>query len=54
MHVFVARGAADLEGAGRLSEGDAARLVDAGRPLLTASADDAASGTTEVLIWVTA
>ena len=29
-HVFVAVGAADLEGGGPLAEGDAARLTDAG------------------------
>jgi redox-sensitive bicupin YhaK (pirin superfamily) len=49
VHVFVAAGAVDLEGAGALAEGDAARLVDAGTPALTARADH-----TEVLIWVTA
>jgi redox-sensitive bicupin YhaK (pirin superfamily) len=48
-HVFVAIGAVELEGAGKLSEGDAARLVDAGTPALTAGPDGA-----EVLIWVTA
>jgi quercetin 2,3-dioxygenase len=49
VHVFVARGSADLEGAGALAEGDAVRLVDAGSPALT-SGDDGA----EVLVWVTA
>jgi redox-sensitive bicupin YhaK (pirin superfamily) len=49
VHLFVAAGAVDLEGAGPLVAGDAARLVDAGTPTLT-SASDAA----EVLIWVTA
>ena len=48
-HVFVARGAADLEGAGRLEEGDAARLTAAGELGLTA-ADDGA----EILVWTTA
>ena len=48
-HLFVARGAADLEGAGHLSEGDAARLTAAGSPTLTAGAAGA-----EVLLWVTA
>jgi hypothetical protein len=49
VHVFVAVGAADLEGAGVLAVGDAARLVDAGPLRLTAREDH-----TEVLIWVTA
>jgi hypothetical protein len=49
VHVFVAIGDADLEGAGPLAEGDAARLVDAGSPTLTAGERGA-----EVLIWVTA
>ena len=48
-HVFVAIGSAELEGAGPLLEGDAARLADAGTPTLTAGSDGA-----EVLIWVTA
>ena len=45
LHVFVARGSADLEGAGRLDEGDAARLTDDGAALLTAL------GPAEVLVW---
>ena len=49
VHVTVARGAVDLDGAGRLATGDAARLVDAGAPTLTAAADGA-----EVVIWETA
>jgi quercetin 2,3-dioxygenase len=49
VHLFVAIGAADLEGAGPLAEGDAARLTDAGTPTLTAGPAGA-----EVLIWVTA
>lgn len=48
VHVFVATGAATLDGA-PLATGDAARLTDAGTPLLTAGADGA-----EVLIWATA
>jgi redox-sensitive bicupin YhaK (pirin superfamily) len=48
VHVFVARGTVDLEGAGRLAEGDAVRLTAAGSPRLTAGADGA-----EVLIWET-
>lgn len=47
VHLFVAKGAATLEGAGRLDRGDAARLTAAGSPRLTA---DAATGA-EVLIW---
>jgi quercetin 2,3-dioxygenase len=49
VHLFVARGAVELEGAGRLVEGDAARRTGAGAPVLTA---DATSGA-EVLIWET-
>ena len=45
VHLFVARGAVDLEGAGPLGEGDAVRLTGAGGRTLTAL-DDA-----EVLIW---
>ena len=50
VHLYVARGAADLAGAGHLATGDAARLTDAGAPVLTA---DAAEGA-EVLVWETA
>ena len=46
VHVFVARGAADLEGVGSLVEGDAARLTGAGALRLQAGPDGA-----EVLIW---
>ena len=46
VHVFLAVGAADLEGAGRLSEGDAVRLTSAGGPRLTA-----VGGRTEILVW---
>jgi quercetin 2,3-dioxygenase len=45
LHVFLARGAADLEGAGRLDEGDAARFTAEGGPTLTASTP------AEVLVW---
>jgi hypothetical protein len=45
-HVYVARGAADLEAAGTLHKGDAVRLTAAGAPILTAGAEGA-----EVLIW---
>lgn len=48
-HLFVAVGDADLEGAGALTEGDAARLTGAGSPRLTAGPAGA-----EVLVWVTA
>ncbi len=46
-HVFVAKGAVDLEGAGPLAGGDAVRLTAAGTPRITAA--DAAGA--EVLIW---
>ncbi len=49
-HVYVARGAATLEGAGRLETGDAARLTAAGAPELTADDERGA----EILIWETA
>jgi quercetin 2,3-dioxygenase len=45
-HLFVARGAASLEGAGALDSGDAVRLTRAGTPSLTAGAAGA-----EVLVW---
>jgi len=48
-HVFVAVGAASLDGAGDLSAGDAARLTDAGSRALTGS-----EGGAEVLVWATA
>lgn len=44
-HVFVARGAVELDGAGPLSEGDAVRLTGVGGQALTAAGD------AEVLIW---
>lgn len=44
LHVFVTRGAVDLEGAGRLEQGDAARLTDGGQRV-TALTD------AEILIW---
>jgi hypothetical protein len=49
VHLFVAVGAADLEGGGALVAGDAVRLTAAGEPRLTAGDDGA-----EVLIWATA
>ena len=45
LHVFVARGAVMLEGAGELSEGDAVRLTDSGGQRVTATAPS------EVLVW---
>jgi quercetin 2,3-dioxygenase len=48
-HLFVAAGDVDLQDAGALGEGDAARLVSAGAVSLTAGRTGA-----EVLIWVTA
>ncbi|BBY23346.1 putative quercetin 2,3-dioxygenase [Mycobacterium stomatepiae] len=45
LHFFVPRGRLTLEGAGELSEGDAARLADADGPRLTATEP------TELLIW---
>jgi quercetin 2,3-dioxygenase len=49
VHLFVAAGSVDLQGAGALAEGDAARLVRAGTRTLTAGTVGA-----ELLIWVTA
>jgi redox-sensitive bicupin YhaK (pirin superfamily) len=46
-HLYIAKGAAELEEAGRLAAGDAVRLTAVGSPRLTA---DAATGA-EVLIW---
>ena len=46
-HVFVAKGAAELEEAGHLAAGDAVRLTAAGARRLTADAGQGA----EVLIW---
>jgi redox-sensitive bicupin YhaK (pirin superfamily) len=48
VHVFVARGGAELDGAGHLDTGDAVRLTDAGARTLTVGADGA-----EVTIWET-
>jgi redox-sensitive bicupin YhaK (pirin superfamily) len=46
VHLFVARGSADLQEAGELREGDAVRLTAAGAPSLTAGPEGA-----EVLVW---
>lgn len=48
VHLFVAKGAAALEGAGQLEEGDAVRLTGAGARRLSAGPEGA-----EVLIWET-
>ncbi|GAB2818035.1 pirin-like bicupin family protein [Actinocorallia aurea] len=45
LHLFVARGGVELEGAGALHEGDAVRLTATGGQRVTASADS------EVLVW---
>jgi len=45
VHLFVARGAVDLEGTGRLNEGDAARITAAEGEMVTATGD------AEVLVW---
>jgi quercetin 2,3-dioxygenase len=49
VHLFVATGSVDLQDAGVLAEGDAARLVLAGTRTLTAGPTGA-----EILVWVTA
>jgi redox-sensitive bicupin YhaK (pirin superfamily) len=49
VHVFVARGSAELDGAGALAEGDAVRLTQGGERRLTGR-----DGGAEVLIWATA
>ena len=49
VHVFVADGGGDLDGAGDLGTGDAARLTEAGARRFTAGPDGA-----EVLVWATA
>jgi quercetin 2,3-dioxygenase len=46
-HLYIAKGTAELEGAGPLAGGDAVRLTAAGSPLLTA---DSVTGT-ELLLW---
>ncbi len=49
VHLFVAKGRADLEGAGALETGDAVRLTAAGARRVTAAPPAGA----EVLIWET-
>ena len=46
LHLFVANGAADLEGAGALAEGDAVRFTATGGQRVTAAAAGA-----EILVW---
>ncbi|MGH3933884.1 MAG: pirin family protein [Pseudonocardiaceae bacterium] len=46
VHLFVARGAVDLEGTGSLGTGDAARMTTVGGQRVTAGTDGA-----EVLVW---
>jgi quercetin 2,3-dioxygenase len=48
VHLFVARGGADVDGVGQLGAGDAVRLTDAGARQLTAGDDGA-----EVTVWET-
>jgi redox-sensitive bicupin YhaK (pirin superfamily) len=45
VHLYIARGAVDLEGAGRLGTGDAARITAAEGQRVTAAGD------AEVLVW---
>ncbi len=47
VHLYVAKGGVELEGAGALGAGDAGRLTRAGARLLTAGSDVGA----EVLVW---
>ena len=49
VHVFIAKGSAELEGAGELKTGDAVRLIAGGARRMTAYAATGA----EVLIWET-
>jgi redox-sensitive bicupin YhaK (pirin superfamily) len=48
VHVFVATGSGELDGAGALSTGDAARLTHAGTPTFTAGPEGA-----ELSVWAT-
>jgi redox-sensitive bicupin YhaK (pirin superfamily) len=50
VHLYIAKGGADLEGAGALNAGDAVRLTAAGGRRLTADSHAGA----EVLVWETA
>lgn len=46
VHLFVARGSADLDGTGELARGDSARITASNGPRVTAGPDGA-----EVLVW---
>ena len=46
VHLFVARGTVEVEGAGRLADGDAARITASDGRRVTAGADG-----TEILVW---
>jgi redox-sensitive bicupin YhaK (pirin superfamily) len=46
VHLFAAKGSIDLEGGGRLEEGDAARMTSSGAARVTAVDGDA-----EILVW---
>ncbi len=48
LHLYVARGPVDLEGAGQLAEGDAARMVAADGRVVTAPSAGAGA---EILVW---
>src|SRR5262245_34223842 len=48
VHLYVARGPVDLEGAGQLAEGDAARMIAADGRVVTAPADGPGA---EILAW---
>ncbi|NED96420.1 pirin family protein [Phytoactinopolyspora alkaliphila] len=55
VHVYVARGSVEVEGIGRLDEGDAVRITDEGGRRVTASADRRDTGpedvVAEIIIW---
>lgn len=54
LHLFVARGAVEAEGAGTLFEGDAARVTGGGGQRLSVSTNPSASpgpGPAEVIVW---
>jgi redox-sensitive bicupin YhaK (pirin superfamily) len=48
VHLYIARGPVDLEGAGRLAEGDAARMIAADGRTVTAPVDGNGA---EILAW---
>ncbi|WP_216853392.1 pirin family protein [Phytoactinopolyspora halotolerans] len=58
LHLYVARGTADVEGVGRLGEGDAVRIIDEGGRRVTAAPSDSdaaepgpAAGFAEIISW---